>query len=99
MYYNTNNEVGLTLKNSESTTTNQEEAILAFFKANKGVTGFAPHTINSLVLPNSPITSVRRALTNLTDKGLLVKCDIMVRGNYGKLVHCWMLNNDNDETK
>ena len=99
MYYNTNNEMGLTLKESDSNSNKQEDVILDFFKSNSHVTGFAPHTINSLALPNVPITSVRRALTNLTDKGHLAKCDIMVKGNYGKMVHCWMLTKNNDKEK
>jgi len=38
---------------------------------------------------NAPITSVRRAITDLTTEEKLVKTDIMKKGKYGKEVHCW----------
>lgn len=41
-------------------------------------------------LKGAPITSVRRALSNLTKKGYLVKSDTAhAKGNYGKPVHTW----------
>jgi hypothetical protein len=36
-----------------------------------------------------PLTSIRRAITVLTDRGLLVKTDVQVRGRYGALEHTW----------
>jgi len=38
-----------------------------------------------------PITSVRRALTNLTDAGDLVKTDKQVKGPYGRPEFIWKL--------
>ena len=40
---------------------------------------------------NAPITSVRRAITDLTTEDKLIKTDIMKKGIYGKEVHCWKL--------
>ena len=39
-----------------------------------------------------PLTSIRRAISNLTDNGKLMKLERMVMGNYGKKVHTWRLN-------
>jgi len=37
-------------------------------------------------------TSVHRCLSNLTDKGLIEKMDMMVPGPYGKPNHTWRLS-------
>lgn len=38
-----------------------------------------------------PITSCRRAITNLTKAGALVKLDRMMPGPFGLPEHCWAL--------
>ena len=38
-----------------------------------------------------PITSIRRAITDLTNAGKLTKTDTMKLGRYGKHVHTWKL--------
>ena len=38
---------------------------------------------------NCPITSIRRAMTNLSDDGKLEKTKEYVVGNYGKKEHLW----------
>ena len=38
-----------------------------------------------------PITSIRRAMTNLTDDGMIVKTQETVKGVYGKNEHLWSL--------
>ena len=53
---------------------------------------FSPFDVLDLTELNAPITSIRRALTDLTSKGKLVKSSIMKMGPYGKQVHCWKLN-------
>jgi hypothetical protein len=67
--------------------------ILQFFKKNPGCT-FTPFEIqDKLYLHNRPITSIRRAMTDLTqtDPPLLVKTDITKPGNYKYDNHCWRL--------
>jgi hypothetical protein len=87
-YYNTNHETGDTLKQSWEQTENQEDLILKYFRDNYE-RSFSPETIHEQVLPTVPITSVRRAITNLTDKGHLLKTPEMVEGKYGKKIHTW----------
>lgn len=38
-----------------------------------------------------PLTSVRRAITNLTKEGMLEKTNHKVKGGYGTLNYCWRL--------
>ena len=52
--------------------------------------GMTPFEVRESVLPECPITSARRAMTNLTESGLLVKTD-MRRERYGKKNHVWRL--------
>jgi hypothetical protein len=89
-YYNTNRESGSVLAQSQAHARDQKMHILQFFERNPG-TLFAPHEVQAAVLPEAPLTSIRRALTNLTDQGLLEKTDKMRLGTYGKMVHRWRL--------
>jgi hypothetical protein len=38
---------------------------------------------------DTPLTSIRRAITNLTKKGYLRKTNIKVTGKYGRKEYCW----------
>lgn len=89
-YYNTNNETGETLLKSLVKAESQEDCILSYFKDGGG-TFRAPHELEFLFGGEAPITSIRRALTNLEKSGKLIKLDLMVMGTYGKMVHTWAL--------
>ena len=94
MYYNTNNESSSTLKRSRERASTQEEIILDLFKRypNFHMTPFdIQDALSALYDLDAPITSVRRAITDLTTESQLVKTDIMKKGKYGKEVHCWKL--------
>lgn len=43
------------------------------------------------IAPNTPLTSIRRAMTNLTALGYLIKTDEKRPGEYGELNYCWKL--------
>ena len=91
-YYNTNRESGVTLRKSEIQAQTQEDIIAEFFREHP-TTAFSPHQIhNTLFGSNVPLTSIRRAMTNLTDLRILKKTPIMRMGNYGKYVHTWRLD-------
>ena len=95
MYYNTNNETGETLKNSWQTASSQELKIKKYFIENKDAK-LHPHQILQIVFNNeAEITSVRRALTDLTKDGFLNVSQDMVMGFKGKRVHTWELNTNN----
>ena len=96
-YFNTNREKGETLNKSEEKAKNQEDIILDIFKANKALTASDTYQIyeNKLV----PLTSIRRAITNLTDKGYLIKTKKMKFGLYGKREHYYQLKTKEDKSQ
>ena len=89
MYYNTPHLDGDNLKKAERQAETQEEMIYEYFRSCGGP--LAPHHVHQAILPNVPLTSVRRAMTNLTNAGKLVKTAYMVDGIYGKQSHTWTL--------
>ena len=93
MYYNTNDENGETLRNSRDNSTNQENMILAIFETypNEGLTPFDIEDFAHDQEVNWPITSIRRAITDLTNAGKLMKTNTTKLGKYGKQVHTWKL--------
>ena len=96
-YYNTNKESGDTLAKSRVKTKTQEDRIYEYFLTRVMTYDVAPHHLVDLFNDNTPITSIRRALTNLERAGILTKTDVMVEGSYGKMVHTWKLKNRQTE--
>lgn len=96
-YYNTNNEVGSILQESRKKTETQEKRIETILSDVNAV--LTPDHIQWLYFQeykvDIPITSVRRALTDLTAKGIAIKTDIMLKGRYNKKTHTWRINNEN----
>ena len=68
----------------------QEERAEAFFRAREG-RRFTPFEVQDQVFPETPITSVRRAITNLTEAGVLRKTEETRPGRYGEPNHTWTL--------
>jgi len=87
-YYNTNNESGATLKDSIKKASSQEERIARFYSPIKTLFT-AEEAHQSLFKGDVPLTSVRRAITNLTKQGSFVKTTTMKVGKYGKLIHTY----------
>ena len=95
-YYNTNNETSNTLQRSWNQANKQKKLIYHIFTSlwsDETGTYFAPHQIKDILSDrydeNYPLTSIRRAMTDLTADGMLVKTDYRVEGSYGKKVHTW----------
>lgn len=93
-YYNTNKESGKTLITSKTKANKQELKVLRFFEANNSHERFSPEDILEKVDFGRPIpiTSVRRAMTNLTKAGYLRKTPFMQKGQFGKQIHTWQIN-------
>ena len=90
-FHNTINLNGSSLDRAEDKARTQEERELAFFISHSGGL-FTPFDVwGKVFLLHEPITSVRRAMTNLERSGYLEKTDIMKPGNYGKPNFCWRL--------
>jgi len=88
-YYNTIEEVGNALTESKKKTRRQEDLIYSLFqKRNEPLSPSMVLTESGL---NCPITSIRRAITDLTNLGKIVKTNRQVRGMYNKPEHLWQL--------
>jgi len=90
-YHNTTESTMSELKLYEHRANSQEGNILNWFREYPRL----PHSPSSLqtilFYSEVPITSVRRALTNLTNSGDLVKTDRQVKGPYGRPEFQWRL--------
>ena len=94
-YYNTTNLKGDGLKSSQSKAISQSALIYSFFlDYNKPL---SPSMVLKKLNLKCPITSVRRAITNLTLDNKIVKTSSMVEGNYGKPEHLWKVKTDADD--
>ena len=88
-YFNTSNEEGRTLKHYQVQADSQEAKIIAWFGHASGFL-YTPSEICKHVFDNTvPLTSVRRAMSNLTTDRALVKTDQKHLGPYGRREYCW----------
>lgn len=93
-FYNTTNEQGKQLDIFVQKASKQEDEILVLMQRYKKL---SPSDV-SKYFKNYPLTSIRRALTNLTKKGKLIKTDEKKIGIYGKPEYFWSVNEkDNDK--
>ena|SRR5438128_9656880 len=92
-FYNTIHLTGEPLADAETHCRNQEERILFLFRTYN--IPMAPSEVFNkwqLVWPVVPITSIRRAMTNLTKRGELRRAERLKTGLYGYLEHDWEIN-------
>ena len=88
-FYQTIDQTGSALKESNKKASKQEDLIYSLFvKCNQPL---SPSMVLSQSGLNCPITSIRRAITDLTNSGRIVKTDRQVRGMYNKPEHLWEL--------
>ena len=88
MFYNTINEVTNTLVASNQTTRTQEKVILDCFKSAQEP--LSPSMVHFLTKLKCPITSIRRAMSDLSKDGKLVKLEQFTIGKFGKREHLWI---------
>jgi len=91
-YFNTTHEANPQLALFRQAAIRQEDVILRFFRQHAGIL-YTPSQINGL-LPQAPLTSIRRALTNLTTQGWLIKTAIKRTGSWGRPEGTWMYPQD-----
>lgn len=85
-YFNTTNEKGDTLKKYKEIAGEQERMILYWFQKYKTL---SPSEIQ---LPSlCPLTSIRRAISNLTAAGYIRKTDKKNKGRYNRDEYIWEL--------
>jgi hypothetical protein len=89
-FYNTIELYGKELRQAEKNALSQEQKIMRHFLMRGTQYEKSPNGIRRLCFDsNVPLTSVRRAMTNLTKCGDLVKLPAVVTGPYGKPEHLW----------
>lgn len=92
-FYNTTGLTGDELKNAIARAKSLEQSILLLFKNTNR--GWSPSQVLKLMQKagkQQPITSIRRAITNLTSAGDLVKSPEQVLGLYNDPEHVWVIN-------
>jgi hypothetical protein len=89
-FYNTIALEGAALEEARRSGAVQTDVVLAFFKLFPDHS-FTPAEVHRLILPHAPITSVRRAITDLTKAGKLRKTSERRVGDYGQLNYAWAL--------
>jgi len=96
MYYNTTNEKGSLLKANTKQAENQTTLTLSVFQTYPTYTFSADEVWNFLIDNESineqtPLTSIRRAITDLTNEGKIVKTNRKVLGLAGRSTYTWRL--------
>jgi hypothetical protein len=94
-YFNTVNLEGNDLEREQANCRGQEAEVIKIFKMYVRDTEMSPEFVHARYIVEKygrvPLTSIRRAMTTLTQKGLLIKTDKKVRGSYGKMTYTWKL--------
>jgi hypothetical protein len=88
-FYNTNQEDFGEESESLRKVVKQEAVIFGLFKSAR--TPMSPSMVYKALGEKWPITSIRRAITDLTDEGKIVKTQKTIKGIYGKKEHLWEL--------
>ena len=96
-YYNTTGATGALLTEYETAATSQEQLIRDYFRTRPGMMYSPSQVQRHLGLLATPLTSIRRAMTNLTTANLLIKLDKQTTGPYGRPEHVWQLRRDVDD--
>ena len=87
-HHNTTRESDQQLAEYEGRAIKQEDRILEYYASNWH-TSISPSRVHRYLMPDVPLTSVRRAITNLTNQGKLERTDKKVDGVYGRPEYCW----------
>jgi predicted ArsR family transcriptional regulator len=100
MHYNTTGLQGQALKDSKSRASTQEALILMLLEAkNRPMSPSEIFDVTNAQGLEWPITSIRRAMTNLTISAKLIKCERQRPGLYGRPEHLWQLSSASQDVK
>jgi hypothetical protein len=87
-YHNTTN-AGAELARYERAARSQDEQVAELFRSY--VSPFSPSEAHRMLRTRAPLTSIRRAITNLTRAGVLERTDEQAMGPYGRPEYRWKL--------
>lgn len=97
-FHNTTGTQASELDLRESKAQSQDEDVLNVFKAMRLSRILTPEMVLRYLKDtkpkryrNTPLTSIRRAFSNLKYRGLIEKSDLKTPGDYGMKVNCWKL--------
>lgn len=104
MFYNTVHNTGSKLSYRLKKARNQKHKCLSQFQANP-YTEYTPEIMHNDLVgskdihENTPLTSIRRAFSDLKKEGLILKTSNKHIGNYGRSSYTWILNNYSNKQK
>lgn len=87
-YHNTTYAEGHVLAGYESKAETQDESVKELLSHNPTYY-FTAEQVHKSVMENAPLTSARRALSNLYRDGYIEKSDNRVQGKYGNPITLW----------
>ena len=93
-FYNTIGENADELSESIAKAKSQEAKIMKcfyYYEAKYPNLRFSPSMVLKMTGLKCPLTSIRRAMTNLSNEGKLIKTNKKIEGLYGKQEHLWCL--------
>ena len=90
-FFNTIHLSGTELKEAKEQTGLQDQRVLEIFRGYGELTPVDCWQAYCCRFPECPLTSIRRSITVLTGKGLLMKLDKMKPGRYGKKNYLWKI--------
>lgn len=95
-YYNTTHLKGEQLKERMRAVKTQEKVMLTLFNEQKALSASLAHQFVSIYCHKNdiaiwPLTSTRRAITNLSRDGRVIKTTVKVIGKYGKPEYVYKL--------
>lgn len=96
------NTIGLkgnVLKSANKNCKTQESEILEYFRKQPEATQLGPSQVWQILFEHTgvPITSIRRAMSNLTNGGFLEKLVVQQIGIYGKPEYFWRLISETNQ--
>jgi len=90
IYFNTNGEEGAELLSSSEQCAKQEGVVLSLYRRFRFLSPSECHREHHNMFGEAPpLTSIRRAITNLAHYGLLEKTSMLRAGIYGKKEYVW----------
>ena len=89
-HYHDTTDVGAELPRLEARARTQDQAVAALFRRYAPLS-LSPSQAHKALCTRAPLTSIRRAITNLTRDGVLVKTDQKSTGPYGNVECRWVL--------
>lgn len=95
-FYNTTKERGDRLAELIGKAETQEDKVAALFEVFPEM-NFTPFDVQKYALPAAPVTSARRAITNLTKAGVLMKTNVKQLGKFGRHCYTWKLTSPQGE--